>query len=97
MDSKSTYRAIGDRSVISGGCQSPNRSIKLLRRDMKTFYGGLGRKSTKAGFNHQDTKDILASSDEEEEAGDNQQGSLQTIKIQFNISKNNSSSNLLKN
>ena len=64
---------------------------------MKTFYGGLGRKSTKVGFNNQDTVDILASSVEEEEDDDNQQGSLKTIKIQFNRSKNNSSSNLLKN
>ena len=63
---------------------------------MKTFYGGLGRKSTKMGLYNQDTKDILASSDEEEEAGNVQQGSLKTIKIQFNISKNNSSSNLMK-
>jgi hypothetical protein len=99
MDSKSTIRTAGHtKSVISGGCQSPNKSLRLLRRDMKTFYDGLDKKkSAKIGFGNQDTKDILASSDEEEEdAGTQQQGSLKTIKIQFSISKNNSSSNLIK-
>jgi len=48
------------------------------------------------GFGGEATPDLLASSDEEEEAGNKQQGSLTTIKIQFSVSKNPSSSNLLK-
>ena len=63
MESNTTQ---GYSPSLKSGTASPNKSLKLLRRDMKLFYEGLNKKkSYKIGMNGNDC--ILTSSDEEEE------------------------------